>query len=83
MADEKNKPKAVKKYYTIKIETLTPVEITCKVLAEDANEALELVLKAPVSKYASNVKPILSKAKKVKATICKYGSNIIELIKRF
>jgi len=66
--------------WTVKVEVMAPIELTYRVWAVDAHEAIDQirygVLVAPP-------KPILSKQKRIKATVYKYGTSMIEFIKRF
>ena len=69
-----------KKLYTIKLEVQAPVELTYRVWAEDPMQAIDLI------KYGQLVgppKPILSKKRNVKATVYKYGTVMIEFIKKY
>ena len=68
------------KYYTIKLEALVPTQITYRVRAKDAEEALTLLnMNAPYSQP----KQSLTQMKKIKATVYLAGSSIIKLSKYF
>jgi len=66
--------------YTVKVEVMAPVELTYRVWAETPEQAVELL------RYGSLTappKPVLSKQKRIKATVYKYGTIMIEFIKKF
>jgi len=72
----------VKRYYTVKVETLTPVIFSYRILAESPEEAIKI--SADTWKQPSQVSPpqILSgKMKRLKATVYEYGTNLIKLVK--
>lgn len=74
----------VKRYYTVKMETLTPVIFSYRILAESPEEAIKI--SADTWKQPSQVSPpqILSgKMKRLKATVYEYGTNLIKLFKNF
>lgn len=78
----KTKQPPTKKYYTVKVETLTPVIYSYRVLAESPEEAIKI--SADAWKQASQSAPpqILSgKMKRLKATVYEYGTSLIKLIK--
>lgn len=61
--------------YKVKMEVWAPVEITLKVWAENPKQAAK---KAQLSNMAGPPKPILSKMKKIKATVFKWmHSNVL------
>lgn len=72
-----------KKYYTIKLETIVPVELTFRVLAEDPVKATEMISKIPLPSLYSQPKLNLSRMKRLKATVYLAGSTMIEWIKTF
>lgn len=88
--DEKTEKKVEKKAelpaipkkqpYTIKLEVTAPVELTYRVWAETPEQAVDLLLTAQMS---AAPKPILSRKKNVKATVYKYGTVMIEFVKRY
>ena len=66
-----------KKYFEIRIETMLPATLTYRVLAEDANQAVELMRgQSPVG-----VKHRLIGKKDIKLTVYDSGSSIIRLVK--
>jgi len=73
---EVTQPK-IKKYYTIKVETLLPATLSYRILAEDPEEALKLLKNQP----PNDVKYKLIGRKELKLTIYDFGTNIIRLVK--
>lgn len=69
-----------KQYFKVKLLVMAPVEQTLKVLAETPEQAIELVSKG---QHLERPKPILSKSKKIRITVYKYGTNTIELEKSY
>ena len=68
-----------RKLYTVKLEVMAPVELTYKIWAETPEEAAELrsaVLSGPP-------KPNLMRKRNIKATVYRYGTVMIEFIKKF
>ena len=75
------KPAILKKIpYTVKVEVMAPVELTYRVWAEDPEQAVEMLRYGMLS---APPKPILSKQRRIKATVYKYGTVMIEFIKKF
>ena len=73
------KPAVPKKIpYTVKVEAMAPVELVYRVWAESPEQAIELLRYGTLS---APPKPILSKRKNLKATVYKYGTNLIEFVK--
>lgn len=70
----------MKQQYTVKVEAMAPVEIVHKVWAESPQEAMEIYEKAPLAKAP---RPILSRKRKIKATVYKLGTTLIELEKKY
>lgn len=70
----------MKKQYTVKVEVLAPIELTYKVWAESAEEALKNYERSSLSQPP---KPILSKKKTKKVVVYKYGTTLIELTKKY
>ncbi len=76
MMQKNNKIKQLK-YYDVKVDTLLNSTITFRVLAEDENQAIELIKKhTPVG-----VKYKLIGRKDKKITVYEAGSSIIKFIK--
>lgn len=69
-----------KKPYTVKVETITPVELIYRVWAETPEQAIELLKNGQLT---APPKPNISKRKNIKATVYKYGTTIIEFIKKY
>jgi len=71
-------------YYTVKVEVTAPLVLEYRVLAEDPEEALDIVNKAsPGQFFVSPPKPNLSKMKKLKANIYLAGTSLLKLTKKF
>ncbi len=70
----------VKKQYTVKVEVMAPVELIYKVWAESPEEAMKNYDRSPLSKAP---KPILSRKRKIKATVYKLGTTMVEMEKRY
>ena len=70
-----------KKPYTVKLEVMAPVELTYRVWAENAEQAITLF--QTMGQLSSPPKPILSRRKNIKATVYKYGTIMIEFIKKY
>lgn len=66
--------------YTVKVEVMAPVELTYRVWAENPEQAVEMLRYGMIS---APPKPILSKQRRIKATVYKYGTVMIEFIKKF
>ena len=66
--------------HTVKLEVLAPVVLTYRVWAESPEQAVELLRYGHMS---APPKPVLSKQKRIKATVYKYGTVMIEFIKQF
>ncbi len=69
-----------KKYYTVKVEAIIPTEVTYKIFAETPEQAIDLISKS--APYLAP-KPKLSRMKKIKITVYKFGTSMVELIKKF
>jgi len=72
-----------KQYYTVKLEVMAPVELTFRVFAETPEEAAEIVSKNPIPPLSAAPKPILSRMRRIKATVYKAGTSIYEFIKSY
>jgi hypothetical protein len=67
-----------KKYFDVKVETMLPATVTYRVLAEDAQQACELLKNAtPIQ-----VKYKLGGKKDIKLVVYDAGSTMIRFIKR-
>jgi hypothetical protein len=70
----------VKQYYTITLEVTAPITLSYRVLADDPEQALELIKNASLS---ASPKPHLHKMKKHKATVHMSGTSTIKLTKTY
>lgn len=68
-----------KKYFDIKVEVMLPATITYRVLAEDTEEAVQLVKKA----NPTSIKHKMSAKKELKLTVYDAGTTIVRFIKNF
>ncbi len=66
-----------KKYFDVKVEVMLPATVTYRILAEDAQQASELIKSA----VPNNVKYRLIGKKDLKVTVYESGSSIIRFIK--
>lgn len=71
-----------KEYYTVVVEALVPSTLKFKVYAETPEEALEQVVKLQAT-LLDPPRPRLTQMKKLNAKVYKFGSNMMELMKRF
>jgi hypothetical protein len=69
----------VKSYYDVKVECLVPTTLIYKVLADDEQEALEMITKKP----PTQMKPNLLLKKLIKATVYISGSSMVKLVKNY
>lgn len=69
-----------KQYYTVKLEVLAPTTLTYRILAENPEQALEMISRAPLSQAPM---PNLSKMKKIKANVWLAGTTLLQLVKNF
>lgn len=75
--EKKNKPKPKeKRYYDIKIEAMVPTTLTFRVLAEDAQQAVEMIR----GKSPTGIKHRINEKRDIKLTVLEAGSNMIKLI---
>ena len=73
-----------KRYYLIKLEVIAPITLTYRVLAENPEEALEIVIKKPnTTLQTSQPKFKFALMKKIKASIYLAGTSMIEFVKNF
>jgi len=80
MIQEKNSNKEeviVKKYFDVRIETMLPAILTFRVLAEDANQAADLVK----GMTPNGVKHKLIGRKDIKLSVYDAGSSMIRFVK--
>lgn len=69
----------VKTYYDVKVECMLPATLTYKVLADDEQQALELIK----NKAPNNVKPNLLMKNIIKATVYLSGSSVVKFVKNY
>lgn len=71
-----------KEYFDVKIDMMIPTTITYKILAEDAEQALEIANKTPPS--PRHMTPVnISRGKKTKARVYMYGTSTIKHTKNY
>lgn len=88
IAMEKSKEKSVEKkklkeYFTVKIETLAPVILTYKILAETPEEAAEIAAKKKGQQMTAPPIILFAKLGKLKAKVYKSGTTLLHLTKNF
>lgn len=86
MNDKKNlKKEAIKQeYFTVKLETMMPVVLTYRVLAESPEKATEKLIMNPTSvAFSEAPKLIFPRLKKLKLTVYNIGTNMIKFVKNF
>jgi hypothetical protein len=87
IAMEKNKEKNVvekkksKEYFTVKIETVAPVILTYKILAETPEEAAEMAGKKKGQQMSGPPIILFAKLGKLKAKVYKAGTSLLQLTK--
>lgn len=64
----------MKKYFTVKLEALMPVEISYRIFAEDEKEAMEIVEKNPTRELMGQPKLKWVGLRKIKAAVYKLGT---------
>jgi len=69
-----------KKYFDVKMEVLVPATVVYRVLAEDAEKALQEV---KVTTAPHGVKYDLARKRTLKSTVYDAGGNMIRYIKNF
>lgn len=74
-----DKPKP--QYFTVKLEVMAPVELEFRILAADADEALDKVRRGPLPPLAKAPRPILNRLRRIKATVYRFGRSTVELVK--
>jgi hypothetical protein len=68
-----------KQYFDVKVEATIPAILTYRIFAYDAQEALEQIKRS----NPTNVKPILTMKRLIKATVYKASSSLMLLTKNF
>lgn len=77
MSDKQTKTPPILHYYDVKVECMLPATLTYRVLAEDAQQASEMIKgMQPVA-----VKHKLIGRKEIKLTVYDAGSNMIKFLK--
>ena len=69
-----------KQLYTVKLEVIAPIELTYKVWAETPQQAVELI---NTGQMTAQPKPTLSRKRNIKATVYRYGYQMIEFVKKY
>ncbi len=73
-----------KQYYTIKLEGTAPVELHYRVLAENGQEALQMVERNIVGQpFSTPPKIKFGQFRKLKGQVFKYLTNTIEFVRNF
>ena len=72
-----------KSYYTVKLEATAPVTLEFRIYAETPEEAADMVGKFPMPPFSRAPRPDLSRMRRIKATVYKYGMSTIDFIKTF
>ena len=72
-----------KQYWTVKLEVMAPVELTFRVFTETPEEAVEIVSKNPLPPLYAAPRPIISRMKRIKATVYKAGTNMYKFVKNY
>lgn len=67
----------VKKYFNVNVECMLPATLTYRVLAEDAQQAAEMIRNIP----PTSVKHRLLGRKEIKLTVYQYGCCVVLFIK--
>lgn len=81
MVEKQSAP--VKKYYDVVLETVTTVNLKFRVYAESPQEAAEMVSRNPLPPQSAAPKPVMSRIKRVKATVYRAGTTTYDYIKNF
>jgi len=73
-----------KKYYTVKVEAIAPIELTFRILAEDADEALHILEKRGLeNQLLEPPKPKLTRLRKLSAKVYDIGTIILRKSKNY
>lgn len=72
---QKNIP--VKRFYDVRVECMLPATLTYRVLAEDAQQAADMIKRIP----PNSVKHKLIGRKELKLTVYSAGSTLIKFVK--
>lgn len=80
MINKDTQEKKEKRYYLVEVEALIPTILRYRVLAETAENALDLIKTAPLLEPP---KQKLSKLKKLKASVYLFGTHMLKLTKKF
>ena len=91
MEKDKKKPKSPKQketpkpkeksYYFVRVQAVAPVTLTYRILAESPEEAEKLVFKNPFANLQKPPEPNIFVLSKIKSTVYRFGSSVIELVK--
>ncbi len=77
----KIKKAAVKSYFTVKMETISPVILTYRIYAESPEEAVQIALKQSGQQMISPPQIIWGRLKHIKATVYASGSSLVKYVK--
>jgi hypothetical protein len=80
---EKEASVPVKQYFTIVLEATVPVTLSYRVLADDAEDALNLMQRSPMTGMSAAPKLTLPRIKKHKAKVYQSGTTTIKLVKNY
>lgn len=75
--------KKVKEYFTVKIETLAPITLTYRILAETPEEAAEIAAKRQGQQQSAPPIILFAKLGKLQAKVYKAGTTLLQLVKKF
>ena len=77
MMNKKKEDPPVKTYFDVRVETMLPATLTYRVLAENAEQASEMIKKIS----PNNIKHKLNGKRDIKLTVYDYGCSVIKYIK--
>jgi hypothetical protein len=69
--------------YSVKLEVMAPVELIFRIFAETPEEAAEMVSRNPIPPLSAAPRPIISRMKRIKATVYKAGTNTYYFVKNY
>lgn len=79
--EKKVEKKLEKEYFTVKVETLAPVILTYKILAETPEEAAEVAAKKQGQQQTAPPKILFAKLGRMKVKVYKAGTTLLRLTK--
>lgn len=74
-------PVVEKEYFTVKVEVLTPVILTYRILAETPEQAVDIAVKNRGNQQFIPPSIVFSQMRAIKASVYKAGTNIIRYVK--